>query len=144
MLPDLAGAAEGEDRDQAVDMAWATLVPLVGAGGVSKVLREGVLKEALAAFAARGGAACVERFIAFMDDLPCEVSGQRKAAQLAADMAYQLRGRIAVNPLLNGKGQPLDPGILFGADRPAGPAPRRRAASTRRSSRTAPPTSTAR
>ena len=105
-------------------MAWATLVPLVGAGGADKVLKEGVLKEALAAFAARGGAAPVERFIAFMDDLPSEVSGQRQASQLAADKAYQLRGSIAVNPLLNGKGQPSIPASCSGRTGPAGPASR--------------------
>ncbi len=46
------------------------------------------------------------------------MSEQRKAEALAADMADQLRDEIAVNPLLNAKGQALDPAVLFTASRP--------------------------
>ncbi len=118
VLPDFSAFAEGAERDQAVDMAWATLAPLVGATGTAKVRKEGVLKESLAAFArCRGGD--VVAFIAFLADLPADVSQQTKAQKLAADMADQLRGKIAVNPLLNAKGQPLDPALLFKASRPS-------------------------
>jgi hypothetical protein len=117
VLPDFYALAEGAERDQAVDMAWATLAPLVGATGTAKVRKEGVLKESLAAFAhGRGGG--VGAFIAFLADLPADVSQQTKAQKLAADMADQLRAKIAVNPLLNAKGQPLDPALLFTASRP--------------------------
>lgn len=116
-LPDFSQTAEGEERRQAVDMGFATLAPLVGAAGAGKVLKEGVLMDALAAFAQRGGRD-IEGFIAFLADLPADASRQRKAADRAADMADHLRGKIAVNPLLKGEGQPLDPAVLFGASRP--------------------------
>ncbi|MBB4196770.1 hypothetical protein CCR94_20825 [Rhodoblastus sphagnicola] len=117
VLPDFSALADGAERDQAVDMAWATLAPLVGATGAAKVRKEGVLKESLDAFA-RGRGGGVEAFITFLADLPSDVSQQRKAEALAADMADQLRAKIAVNPLLNAKGQPLDPAVLFTASRP--------------------------
>ena len=117
VLPDFAGIADPEERDQAVAMAWATLAPLVGATGSSKVLKEGVLREALSTFAAEGQTG-IARFVDYLTELPPEVSRQSRAQKLAADMADQLRAKIAVNPLLAGKGQPLDPATLFTADRP--------------------------
>ena len=117
MLPDFSRLDDREERAQAVDMAWATLTPLVGATGASKSLKEGLLKQALAAFAAerREG---IEAFIDFLMDLPGEVSKLRKADELAAGMGDQLRAKIAVNPLLGGGGQILDPAMLFTSDRP--------------------------
>ncbi|MCW2318423.1 hypothetical protein M2322_003992 [Rhodoblastus acidophilus] len=117
VLPDFSALADGAERDQAVEMAWATLSPLIGATGARKTQKVAVLKESLAAFS-RGRGGGVEAFIGFLADLPADVSQQRKAADIAADMADQLRARIAVNPLLNGKGQPLDPAVLFTATRP--------------------------
>ena len=117
VLPDFSALADSAEHDQAVAMAWATLAPLVGATGTTKVRKEGVLKESLTAFA-RGRGGGIEAFIKFLADLPADVSQQRKADALAADMADQLRAKIAVNPLLNAKGQPLDPAVLFTASRP--------------------------
>ena len=117
VLPDFSAAAEGEERAQAIDMAWATLVPLVGAAGAARVPKEGLLKEALAAFA-REGRTGIEPFIDFLADLPGEVSKQTKAARYGIEMSDQLRGKIAVNPLLGAPGQPLDPAVLFAAGRP--------------------------
>ena len=117
VLLDFAATAEGEERTQAIDMAWATLMPLVGATGAAKVPKEGLLKEALAAFA-RDGRTGIEPFIDFLADLPGEVSKQTKAQRYGVEMSDQLRGKIAINPLLNAPGQPLDPAILFAAERP--------------------------
>ena len=116
VLPDFSALGDGEERDEAVGMAWATLAPLVGAKGASKELKEGVLMEALAAFAAEKQTG-IGAFIDYLADLPGEVSKQSKAAKLAADMADQLRAKIALNPLLNAAGQPLDPAALFTAGR---------------------------
>ncbi len=117
VLPDFALSADDEERAQAVDMAWATLTPLVGATGASKTLKEGLLKQALAAFAAEGRGG-VEAFIDFLMELPAEVSKLRKADELAAGMGDQLRAKIAVNPLPGGAGETLDSATLFTSDRP--------------------------
>ena len=120
VLPDfsaLSGTGAALERDEVVAMAWATLAPLVGARGANKELKEGVLQEALAAFAAEGRTG-IDAFIDYLADLPGEVSKQSKAWKLAGEMADQLRAKIALNPLLSAAGQPLDPATLFTAARP--------------------------
>jgi hypothetical protein len=117
VLPDFAAIPDGDERDQAVDMAWATLVPLIGATGASKDLKQGLLREALTTFA-RARRTGIEAFIDFLADLPADVSKQSKAQKLSGDISDQLRAKIAVNPLLNAVGQPLDPAVLFTAARP--------------------------
>ena len=69
VLPDFTAVADEEEREQAVDMAWATLVPLIRATGSAKDLKEGLLKDALRAYARRskGG---IEGFISYLVDLP--------------------------------------------------------------------------
>jgi hypothetical protein len=112
VLPDFTVITDEEEREQAVDMAWATLVPLIRATGSTKDLKEGLLKDALRAFARRpkGG---IDGFISFIADLPDGVSKLTKAQKLASDMSDQLIAKIAVNPLLNAAGQKLDPATLF-------------------------------
>jgi hypothetical protein len=115
ILPDFTAVADDQEREQAVDMAWATLVPLIRATGGTKDLKEGLLKDALRSFSQRtkGG---IEGFINFLADLPEGVSKQTKAQKLAADMSDQLIAKIAVNPLLSAPGQKLDPAVLFTAE----------------------------
>jgi hypothetical protein len=112
VLPDFTAITDDEERDQAVDMAWATLVPLIRATGGTKDLKEGLLKDALRAFARqpKGG---IHDFISFLTDLPEGVSKLTKAQKLASDMSDQLIAKIAVNPLLSAPGQKLDPATLF-------------------------------
>ena len=119
VLPDfsaLKGTGASAERAEAVTMAFATLAPLVGAKGASKDLKEGVLTEALASFAVEGRSG-IDAFIDYLADLPAEVSKQSKATKLSGEMADQLRAKIALNPLLSAAGQPLDPSILFTAER---------------------------
>lgn len=115
MLPDFSVLGDDVDeRGLAVDMARATLSPLVGAStGAKANLKAGVLAKALHHFAARKGGG-LEDLIALLADLPDGVSEIGKAAKLAEEMADQLRAAIDANPLLNGRGAPLDPQILFG------------------------------
>jgi hypothetical protein len=112
VLPDFSVVTDEEEREQAVDMAWATLVPLIRATGSTKDLKEGLLKDTLRAFARqpKGG---IDGFISFLADLPGGVSKLTKAQKLASDMSDQLIAKIAVNPLLNAVGQKLDPATLF-------------------------------
>jgi Helicase HerA, central domain len=112
VLPDFTAIADDEERDQAVDMAWATLVPLIRATGSAKDLKEGLLKDSLRAFA-RQGKGGIHEFISFLADLPEGVSKLTKAQKLGADMSDQLIAKIAINPLLSAPDQKLDPATLF-------------------------------
>jgi hypothetical protein len=112
VLPDFTAIVDDEERDQAVDMAWATLVPLIRATGSAKDLKEGLLKDSLRAFA-RQGKGGIHEFISFLADLPEGVSKLTKAQKLGADMSDQLIAKIAINPLLSAPGQKLDPATLF-------------------------------
>lgn len=114
VLPDFMAVTDNEEHEQAVDMAWATLVPLIRATGGTKDLKEGLLKDALRVFARnpKGG---IDGFINFLADLPEGVSKLKRAQKLASDMSDQLIAKIAVNPLLNTPGQKLDPATLFAA-----------------------------
>src|SRR5690606_17512903 len=57
LLPDFAAVGDDVDeRNQAVEMARATLTPFIGAGrGANATLKEGVLADALRRFARQGG-----------------------------------------------------------------------------------------
>ncbi len=87
-------------------------MPLIRATGSTKDLKEGLLKDALRAFA-RHPTGGVDQFIRFLADLPEGVSKLTKAQKLASDMSDQLIAKIAVNPLLNAPGEKLDPTTLF-------------------------------
>lgn len=114
LLPDFAGLGNDEDeRAQAIEMARATLAPFIGARGASAPLKEGVLADALRTFAKEGGGH-LDRLIETLSDLPEAVSEIDGAPKLAASMANLLRAAIATNPLLQSRGAPLDPEVLFG------------------------------
>jgi hypothetical protein len=116
LLPDFAGLGDDEDeRDLAIEMARATLAPFIGAKGASAQLKEGVLADALRSFA-RGGGGDLDRLIDTLSELPEEVSDIDGAPRLASAMANQLRAAIATNPLLQSRGVPMDPGVLFGSN----------------------------
>lgn len=116
LLPDLAGLADDEDeRTQAIELARATLAPFIGARGASAQLKDGVLADALRTFAREGGGN-LDRLIDLLSDLPEEVSQIDGASKLAAGIANSLRAAIATNPLLQTRGTPLDPEVLFGKE----------------------------
>lgn len=116
LLPDFAGLADDEDEQaQAIELARATLAPFVGARGANVQLKEGVLADALRTFAREGGGN-LDRLIDLLSDLPEEVSQIDGASKLAASMANSLRAAIATNPLLQTRGTPLDPQVLFGKE----------------------------
>jgi Helicase HerA, central domain len=112
LLPDFSALADDPDaRDQAVEMANATLVPWIGATGASAALKRGVFADALRRFATIGGK--LEDLIELLSDLPDGVSQIGNASKLAAGMADQLRAAIATNPLIQSRGPSLDPRLLF-------------------------------
>jgi DNA helicase HerA-like ATPase len=117
LLPDFGALGNDPDeRAQAVEMARATLAPFIGAAGAGAKLKEGVLADALRRFSREGGST-LGGFIDLLSDLPDEVSEIGNARKLASAIADQLRAAIATNPLMQSRGNPLDPHALFhGAD----------------------------
>jgi hypothetical protein len=114
LLPDFSALGADEDeRTQAIEMARATLAPFIGAKGAGAQLKEGVLADALRNFAKEGGGD-LDRLIDKLADLSDDISRIDGAPKLASGMANQLRAAIATNPLLQSRGVPLDPGLLFG------------------------------
>jgi hypothetical protein len=112
LLPDFSALADDPDaRDQAVEMANATLVPWIGATGASAALKRGVFADALRLFAKKGGK--LEDLIELLSGLPDGVSQIGNASKLAAGIADQLRAAIATNPLIQSRGPSLDARLLF-------------------------------
>jgi hypothetical protein len=112
LLPDFSALADDPDaRDQAVEMANATLVPWIGATGASAALKRGVFADALRLFAKNGGK--LEDLIGLLSDLPDGVSEIGNASKLAAGIADQLRAAIATNPLIQSRGPRLGAQLLF-------------------------------
>jgi hypothetical protein len=112
LLPDFSALADDPDaRDQAVEMANATLVPWIGATGASAALKKGVFADALRRFSKKGGT--LDNLIDLLADLPEGVSQIGNASKLAAGIADQLRAAIATNPLIQSRGPTLDPRLLF-------------------------------
>ncbi|MGD0024340.1 MAG: ATP-binding protein [Xanthobacteraceae bacterium] len=115
LLPDFAALRQDADeREQAIEMARATLAPYLGTGGATAKLREGVLADTLRSFAHAGGGG-LDQLIDMLSDLPDDVSTIDDAPKLASAIANQLRAAIATNPLLQSRGSTLDPAVLFQA-----------------------------
>ena len=113
LIPDFSAIGDDPDeREQAVEMARATLTPFVGATGASANLKQGVLSGALRRFAQERRSALGD-LIGLLADLPEGVSEISKAAKLGAEIADQLRAAIDTNPLLKSSGANLDPTTLF-------------------------------
>lgn len=116
LLPDfsrIGSDAQAEDeRNQAIEMALATLLPYAGAGGQRGALKQGVLAAALRFFA-REGTDSLADLIAFLSELPDGVSQIKDAYKLASGIADQLRAAVDTNPLLRSAGAKLDPAVLF-------------------------------
>ena len=118
LLPDFSAIGAGNDaetrdeRAQAVEMALATLDPLIGGSGRKSVLNRGVLADALRAFALAGGGS-LDDLIARLAEFDPQESRISDAAKLAAEMANQLNALIAANPLMKASGPSLDPTRLF-------------------------------
>jgi len=112
LLPDFASIEDADERNQAIEMARATLSPLLPGGGVRGNRMKGVLADAIRHFAAKGGSQ-LRDLIALLADLPDGVSQDSNASRLANEIADQLHAAIAMNPLLQSAGEPLNPRTLF-------------------------------
>ncbi|OZA91622.1 MAG: hypothetical protein B7X76_01975, partial [Azorhizobium sp. 39-67-5] len=124
LLPDFSAIGNGSDpesedeRNQAVEMARATLEPYMVGGGQKAKLKQGVLASALRRFAL-GGKRELKDLLALLADLPEGVSDIGNAEKLAGEMADQLRAAVDTNPLLRSSGARLDPALLFHGPDPA-------------------------
>jgi hypothetical protein len=118
LLPDFAAIGikpdnqTEDERAQAVEMARATLSPYLTGAGQKASLKQGVLADALRAFAKRGGGS-LNDLIGLLSELPEDASKIGDAPKLASDIANQLLAAIATNPLLQSAGTSLDPQRLF-------------------------------
>jgi hypothetical protein len=116
LLPDFGAIGNTSDaqdeRTQAVEMARATLAPYLGGAGQKAILKQGILADALRAFASKGGGT-LEDLIGLLLDLPAEVSQISNAPKLANEIANQFLAAIATNPILKSVGSNLDPQRLF-------------------------------
>jgi hypothetical protein len=112
LLPDFAAIDDADEREQAISMAWTTLIPFLAGGGEKANRKKGVLANAIRRFAAGKGSALTD-LIALLAELPDDVSEDSNAQKLASEIADQLRAAVAMNPLLKSIGEPLDPKTLF-------------------------------
>ncbi|MGB6326560.1 MAG: ATP-binding protein, partial [Methylocella sp.] len=112
LLPDFAAIDDADEREQAIGMAWTTLIPFLPGGGEKANRKKGVLADAIRRFAAGRGGALTD-LIALLAELPEGVSQDSDAQKLAREIADQLHAAIAMNPLLKSIGEPLDPKTLF-------------------------------
>jgi Helicase HerA, central domain len=112
LLPDFAAIDDADEREKAIGMAWATLIPFLPGGDERWNRKKGVLADAIRCFAAGRGGTLTD-LIASLAELPDDVSEDSNAQKLASEIADQLRAAIAMNPLLKSIGEPLDPKTLF-------------------------------
>ena len=126
LLPDFSAIGTGNDaetrdeRAQAVEMALATLDPLIGGSGRKAIINRGVLADALQAFALAGGGSLDDLISRLAEFNPAD-SRISDAAKVAGAIADQLIALIAANPLMRASGPVLDPARLF-----SGPASKTR------------------
>jgi hypothetical protein len=107
-LPEFASVRDDADElAKAVEMAHATLAPFIGAAGQRDKLKEGLLADALRAFALTDPSGLKE-LIEFLDSLPDAASDIVDAAKLGQEIANQLRASLARNRLLAAQGTRLD------------------------------------
>lgn len=112
LLPDFATIDNEDERERAVQMAFATLLPLVPGSGVKATLKQGVLADTLRHFAASGGGDLLD-LIRLLAGLPKGVSNDPGSQKLAQELAAQLNAAVAIDPLLKPCEETLGPGTLL-------------------------------
>jgi hypothetical protein len=116
-LPNLSGPFEEEyDRDQVIQLAVAGLVPLA----IQKkkaVIETAILRKVVEWLTRQPQSSGneLERLVAVLRDLPGETfQGYQNERRLAAGMADQIQANLVNDPLYQGRGDDLDPAVLFG------------------------------
>jgi len=114
-LPDFSSVRDDPDEfREAVDVAVESLVPRAKLTGASPKALHGqaVLREAITFYARRGGAG-LQGLIDLLDSLPDGVSTLDGAEKIASDIAQTLKAARVNDPLFDGEGTPMDPGVLL-------------------------------
>ena len=93
-------------------MALAGLAPHLPDGGARAIKLRGVLADALRLFA-RGGGGALDDLVRLLGRLPEDASRIAEAGALALEVAQQLLGAMATDPLLRTRGAPFDPAQWF-------------------------------
>jgi hypothetical protein len=120
MLPDLsATAGDPDDFDAAVSMVSGGLADLLNLGkSKGDENRKGILSKSLR-FYIQQECWGLSGFIELLEDLPEDARlGIRKELAMAKDLADRLRVVEETDPLIGAGGEPLDPAVLFGDDKP--------------------------
>jgi hypothetical protein len=114
-LPDFASVVDDDDEfGEAVDSAVAALEPraLISGTAAKREHSRAVLRQALEAYG-RQPSTTLPGFVAFLSDLPPDVSDLAKASTLAAELAQNLRAAMVNDKMFGGSGTPADPGVLL-------------------------------
>jgi len=120
MLPDLsATVADPDEFDAAVSMVAGALADLLKLGhSKGDENRKGILSKSLR-FYIQQECWGLAGFIELLEDLPDDARlGISKELAMAKDLADRLRVVEETDPMIGAGGEPLDPAILFGDDRP--------------------------
>ena len=116
-LPNLSGPFEEEyDRDQVIQLAVAGLVPLA-IQRRKPVIETAILRRVVEWLTRQPQSSGneLERLASVLRDLPGETfQGYQNERKLAAGMADQIQANLVNDPLYQGRGDDLDPAVLFG------------------------------
>ncbi|MFB9502216.1 helicase HerA domain-containing protein [Saccharothrix mutabilis subsp. capreolus] len=114
-LPDFASVRDDDDEfGTAVEVALATLAPQLRLTGSTAKANIGlaVLRQAVVHYA-RSEDRRLPGLIALLGNLPDGVTTFNDGRRIAADLAEVLKAAMVNDPLLGGRGDPVDPGVLL-------------------------------
>jgi hypothetical protein len=116
-LPNLSGPFAAEyDRDQAIEIAVAGLLPLA-VQKKNPTVEKAILKKVVEWLTRQPPHSDneLDRLIAGLRDLPAEAfQGYVNERKLAAGMADRIQATSVADPMYGGQGEELDPAVLFG------------------------------
>ncbi|MEQ1696702.1 MAG: DUF87 domain-containing protein [Hyphomicrobiaceae bacterium] len=103
-----------EEFALAIESAVATLLPRAGLprSGARAVKGQAVLSEALRRFVLDGGTG-LKTFLAYLGNLPADVSTLADGVDFAHDMGQTLQAATVIDPMFGGDDPSVDPGVLL-------------------------------
>lgn len=96
----------------AIDIATTSLTDLLVKNGTNAAKQINILKSTLQHFARKPGT--IRDFVELLREPPDDViEPYEKGAKLAQELAELLHSQLGIDPLIGGRGAPLDPSVLF-------------------------------